>query len=45
MRRLNCASAVAYPQRLWKAVETVNGEIFEALNDMAVEEQVQIDRP
>src|ERR1700730_6454887 len=27
-----------------KAVEAVNGEIFEALDDMAVEEQVQIDR-
>lgn len=26
-----------------KAVEAVNGEIFEALSDMAVEEQVQID--
>jgi enolase len=27
-----------------KAVAAVNGEIFEALNDMAVEEQVQIDQ-
>ena len=27
-----------------KAVEAVNGEIFEALSDMAVEEQVQIDQ-
>src|SRR5258707_1229899 len=27
-----------------RAVEAVNGEIFEALNDMAVEEQVQIDQ-
>src|SRR6195256_4927702 len=27
-----------------KAVEAVNGEIFEALTDMAVEEQVQIDQ-
>jgi enolase len=27
-----------------KAVATVNGEIFEALNDIAVEEQVQIDQ-
>src|SRR5260370_37927050 len=27
-----------------KAVEAVNGEIFEALGDMAVEQQVQIDQ-
>jgi enolase len=27
-----------------KAVEAINGEIFETLNDMAVEEQVQIDQ-
>ena len=27
-----------------KAVEAVNGEIFEALNDMAAEQQVQIDQ-
>src|SRR5437773_2096358 len=27
-----------------KAIEAVNGEIFEALSDMAVEQQVQIDR-
>ena len=46
-RRSNCATATRaryLGKGVQKAVEAVNGEIFEALDDMAVEEQVQIDQ-
>ena len=47
MRRSSCATATRrryLGKGVQKAVEAVNGEIFEALGDMDAEEQVQIDQ-
>ncbi len=47
MRRSNCATAIRasiWAKGVLKAVEAVNGEIFEAISGLDAEDQVKIDR-